>query len=883
MPKNHSTRQRGLDAHNKFNPRATMAVKHQSHSKIEKTPLAFTADTLPIAVGRLFEMNNYSVDYNVNINGAQIDLIARAKGDPFGATVFIEATIEHVSNDKYGKDATKFLLLKRTHPDCTCLCVSAKGFSAPVKERAAESGVVALSYDELFMRFEKFGPYVQDALNDVTNQRLIEVYEEPLFSDDKGTESATKWLNEWRHSTHEGARWLIVLGEYGTGKTSLTRVLQYRWLQEYHNNTSMPVPIRIELRNFTRQFDARGLLHHFLDTNKLSHIPVDFLVHLIKNGRVVLILDGYDEMAQFLNARERRSCLRALAELAADGAMGILTSRPNYFTEAEELTVFEALYTTIEQSRYHLTQIDRSFIAEEKSVDNLIESYVLNRFERHLQDLTPEQTESLVRRNLRDDVAGQELVLTMLRKIFRDDADGTTRALSGKPVIIAYLLELVDEIRKDKDGLDAEHLTEWQIYKLIVDRLMFRDLRRSPMSPTDRRAALQKLAIVLSGRSSIIADEATFHKIIEDKFRTELRRMQPDERRARRDELFEDLRSSATLTRAHGSRTDGWNFSHNSLREYLAAEMFLESLSSRSPVEIVIPVSAAMRSFAGSITEENRTALLQVLADLWPQRGAHHSLGPYLTLLWEAARRQQGGLRGSLLALSGNNSGEIVQLSSVALKQLDFQKDFQGSALCINAAGSELEEINFEGIDLTRSDFTGATLDAISFRGCDLSECTFGSALLFECDLVGATLSGADFKDLDKDSHIIVKLTDYSVCTLSDKFAIGYLRYHGAITSEIEDYFVHYHNPKFSILEKICERLTDQKYSQLRGLTQRGEARSDPPFARGFVDRLVNMGWVEIGRNNLVSATALGRNVLSQFVSHKEMPDAIGKFLSEWD
>ncbi len=66
------------------------------------------------------------------------------------------------------------------------------------------------------------------------------------------------------------------------------------------------------------------------------------------------MLDGYDEMAQFLNARERRACLSALAELAADGARGILTSRPNYFTETEELNVFEALYTTIEQGKYYI-------------------------------------------------------------------------------------------------------------------------------------------------------------------------------------------------------------------------------------------------------------------------------------------------------------------------------------------------------------------------------------------------------------------------------------------------------------------------------------------------------------------------------------------------
>lgn len=43
---------------------------------------ALTAESLPLAVGNLFAINNYDVVYDVNINGAQVDLIATAKSDP---------------------------------------------------------------------------------------------------------------------------------------------------------------------------------------------------------------------------------------------------------------------------------------------------------------------------------------------------------------------------------------------------------------------------------------------------------------------------------------------------------------------------------------------------------------------------------------------------------------------------------------------------------------------------------------------------------------------------------------------------------------------------------------------------------------------------------
>lgn len=54
----------------------------------------------------------------------------------------------------------------------------------------------------------------------------------------------------------------------------------------------------------------------------MNHIPINFVMSLIKSGRIVLLLDGYDEMAQYMHARERRSCLEALAALSVQGAKG---------------------------------------------------------------------------------------------------------------------------------------------------------------------------------------------------------------------------------------------------------------------------------------------------------------------------------------------------------------------------------------------------------------------------------------------------------------------------------------------------------------------------------------------------------------------------------
>lgn len=576
----------------------------------------FTPESLVTAVTQLFELNHYTVSGPEKVNGAEVDLIATRKADPFARKIYLEITIEYVDNNKYGKDVGKLAMIGEVDRDADRLIISSSGFSLPVKERARATRIETLTYDELFKKFEKFDTYV-DAYSTKTETgreiaALAEIYEPPNFEDKLGSELAVDYLTNWKNAAAPEQRWLIVTGEYGTGKTALTRVLQYRWLEEYKRNPSLPIPFRIELRNFTRQFDARGLLHHFLDRNRLSHISVEFIESLVRTGRVVLILDGYDEMAQFFNSRERRQCLEALASLSAEGAKGLITSRPNYFTLSEELQVFETLYSTIKTSQY-ISASTRAFIEREETVDRLLEKF-LDRFERSLRDLTPEQTTALVTRILGDDSQGLKTIQLILAKIFRNQ-DGGNISLSGKPVIVSYLLEVVEQLKQSKSpDLDIASLTEWQVYRLIVDQLMLRDLARSPdIIPEARRRFLQKLAIFLSRQEHEVIGEQDFRDLVSSEFKREISRLVGDAKSEALSRFFSDLRSSTTLTRATTTSLEGWRFSHNSLREFLIAEHFESQLLSGNLVNERVQISDAMRTFTSSISRQRIDQLMPLL------------------------------------------------------------------------------------------------------------------------------------------------------------------------------------------------------------------------------------------------------------------------------
>jgi hypothetical protein len=706
--------------------------------------MVWTAETLPKAIGQLLELNNYAVAYSVKVAGGEVDIVATSISDPLATPLYIEATIEYVNNTKYGKDVSKFIAIQNINPSAQCICVSSSGFTPDVKERATASRIKTFTYDELFRMFEKFSTYVDFITNDTELFEFNNSYEEPTFVDNKGEDQATTWLTNWRDSSDPQSKWLIVLGEYGTGKTSLSKVLQYRWTAEYKLSPSSPIPFRIELRSFSRQFDGRTLLHHFLDTNHLGHIPIDFVYHLMRNGRIILILDGYDEMAQFLSPRERRACLGTLADLAGQGAKGILTSRPNYFTETEELRVFETLYATLEQNKYYLGASDKEYLATEKSVDTLITRYLLDRYERDLSDLNQEQTISLVRRKLSGDIEGQALILGLLHRVFREETGRNKVALSGKPVIIAYLLELVDDLRKLSEIEGSVELTEWDVYKMIVDRLMLRDQQRSPLDPQRRRKTLQRLAIAISSKESRSATESVLKDVIDAEFHSDFRLMAPDERRHRRDELFEDIRGSATLTRGEGD-ANTWVFSHNSLREYLSTEYWIGTLISSAPTEIQVPISVPMRTFAAATPTSLAREILNKFQEAWLQRHTKPEIGPYLTLLWElitASTRNDGTPVPGL----GPTVDGAVFIDGVRCSQVDFATLLEtDKETKVHCASSELSEVSFAELNLASSNFSGAIMDSVSFRGANLREADFGGAFLFENDFSNTDVEGANF------------------------------------------------------------------------------------------------------------------------------------------
>jgi WD40 repeat protein len=135
---------------------------------------------------------------------------------------------------------------------------------------------------------------------------------------------------------------ISILGEFGTGKTWFA--LHYAWvtLQRYRNaqkrGTELPrLPLVIPLRDYAKAVSVESLFSEFFFRQYKIPLPHhDAFVQLNRMGKLLLIFDGFDEMAAKVDKQEMINNFWELAKVVVPAAKVILTCRTEHFPEAQE-------------------------------------------------------------------------------------------------------------------------------------------------------------------------------------------------------------------------------------------------------------------------------------------------------------------------------------------------------------------------------------------------------------------------------------------------------------------------------------------------------------------------------------------------------------------
>ncbi len=136
-----------------------------------------------------------------------------------------------------------------------------------------------------------------------------------------------RWLDA------DEARLLMVLGDFGRGKTSLLRQLA----------RTLPVerpgiqPVLVELRGLEKAPSLDELLAQHLAGQGVRDIRLDRLRYMIGSGRLALLFDGFDELELRVGYDNAADYLQTLLASVADRAKVVLTSRTQHFLSTDQV------------------------------------------------------------------------------------------------------------------------------------------------------------------------------------------------------------------------------------------------------------------------------------------------------------------------------------------------------------------------------------------------------------------------------------------------------------------------------------------------------------------------------------------------------------------
>lgn len=680
-----------------------------------------------------------------------------------------------------------------------------------------------------------FDGYVENVEADPLKPVIMNEYQATQLHTDgnsRDRRSAPRYLKDWLAGDKS---WLTVLGDYGVGKSWMLKKFLYDLIEEYKSDPlQYPLPLFVPLQQFNKTFDFETLITTTLQNAGVTTVNYKAFEYLASIGKVVFLLDSFDEMAQNIRPNVIRENLAALLIGVANGSKAVLTSRPTYFeSRAERLVVVEKDGSLVWEP------LDRAENERRTQIAELIGKRLSTTSYARLTDLSRPQRLALFKRVL----AGKPDALRELEELHKrfESLEGVSQR-----AVIARLLTTVAEtladssVNKTADGYqllseDVKQLNEAKVFEIVVTNLLYRDLNFGGLSAGDRHGFLRSFAVRLQqpGRSVFAVPEevkelvkAVFSNVLA-KSDTPSADLENYYRTCRRHSGLTTERQFADTSGAIDSPVDERDldspvgYSHNSLREFLVADAIADHLLCGSSYDGLhsAQITETVSSFFAGLADYNEH-LSSRLRELFLST-TQGSLRQWLfKLLYGFVRKNRG-----LISLMG---------IPAALQDLDL-------------AGADLS-----GLELSGSNFTGSLLLETDFRKSDLNSASFSGAVLERAQFDGANLRTADFRDAEVISiYVHDKFQRGTTAVLDGKDALQWMYSSGAVVSNDELLNPYLGRMWYDAAREVAASLSSRLAGthRKRGLI-RGTRMAQRAFAIQFTDYLLKRNIIAVVRKN---------------------------------
>jgi uncharacterized protein YjbI with pentapeptide repeats len=546
---------------------------------------------------------------------------------------------------------------------------------------------------------------------------------------------------------------VCILGDFGTGKTSAAMMLTYLLMKEYQEKPfSSIIPIYIPLRDYARSFDVRAMItDHLVNAYSLRTDFSSFQM-LLERGKLLVILDGFDEMAQMVDAETRKQHFIAIAELFRGKAKTIMTGRQGYFFSLADLKVMLKLVEKNTNVEKYPTIFIKPFSNEQ------------------ISDFIKKQATFLKNKGIY-----WEEVRDLILKTDH------LRDLSSRPVLLDMLVKMAPKVRENLTQLNTAEL-----YRQYTDMWISRDQNKGEfrrlLSRDVKEKMMEELALDMYAQGVRTFDV--------DKLRASIKPIAESLNVSVIDRQFEyvehDIRVCSFLTMDF--KDNCYRFAHQSFFEYFVAralfniivgglthsilakqyvtdEIFnflIEMIKTEADVN---DITENIRSFLSTseqlktmpMTQEGIyyfTNLLRLYCKLvggFPKIKLNDVQLPSLNL-------ENVNFKNADLSLTEINDSFLnsIQLSGLHVKKAKIKRCKFTNCPMNNSifSDSTIMATNFYNCNLDNSNFSGSNIEGVEFKECKLGIASFIGANIKYTNFTDMDLTGCDFtgSHIDLDS-----------------------------------------------------------------------------------------------------------------------------------
>lgn len=513
----------------------------------------------------------------------------------------------------------------------------------------------------------------------------------------------------------ESRRGLLILGDFGAGKSSLCAYVACKLAEQYLEKKSNRVPVFVALR----ELDEISQESTLRAVNSVIDVDSETFTWMCREGKLLIILDGFDEIVKRTDWSKVRSDFRQILDLFCVGkSKVILTCRTHYFLKDS-----------------HIWGEETALMEETKASDQF---RIIT-----IEPFSEKQILDFIRRHSTD----SERIWARIKETY-DLTDLCTRPLLAD-MIVSYLPEIVSMQRP----IDIAVL-----YDTYTNSWIKKEDWRSQLRPSSKAGLMEEIAADMFTADVSTINFQKIREIIEEKLKVKATSEPAD--------YYDyDLRTCSFFNR---DSEGNYRFMHKSFLEFFFAKRVAREINNESWTSLVLrQLTREVLEFAASMIDpEKKLVLWRALYETRNMSldGGGFLGGNALSLLKRLRERlDDRDYSGCAIANVEIASTDLLRCTfdKARLRQIVFSYSTMRNCSFRNAHlesckfnGTRFDNAVFDGSETRESDFSGATLIASSLKSAVFNNTNLSMTLIhasdlsrghfYECDARGACISNCD-------------------------------------------------------------------------------------------------------------------------------------------